>query len=243
LGDPSNPANMAKPRTSDDGIFSTGTSSSPNVVVSGDSVSFLVETLTYKPNPTAIAGNESTPSHPNSVAFNVSIPSLAAQYAPSNYFVGVPSVPASGTSPGAAYTFAAESASATNVTLTNAIPGDATLSGTVGFADLSEVLSHYGASDTKWSDGNFLYSTNTSNPAFATIGFGDLSLVLASYGSSLGAAPSDVIVDPAFMDSPQAVALLESAGFTPELSAVPEPVSVGAIGLLVAAGLGRRRRR
>lgn len=243
LGDPSSPPNMAKPRTSDDGIFNSGANSGSNVIVSGDSVSFLVETLTYKPNPTAIAGNESTAAHPNSVSFNVSIPSLAAVYTPSNYFVGLGSVPAGGTSIGTANTFSAETASATNIKLTDAQPGDATLSGTVGFSDLGEVLSHYGASDTKWGDGNFLYSTNTSNPAFQTIGFGDLGIVLAAYGSSIGPAPSDVMVDPSFMASPQAVALLESYGLTPVLSPVPEPTSLGAIGLIVAAGLGRRRRR
>jgi len=124
------------------------------------------------------------------------------------------------------------------VTLTDTMNGDANGDGSVGFADLGIVLGHYGLTDTNWSDGNFLYSTT---PADTTVGFGDLGLVLGSYGLHIGSAPADIAADSQLLADPQAVALLESYGITP-VSAVPEPASLGVLGLLAAAGLGRRRR-
>lgn len=206
------------------------------------SVSFLLETLTYSQ---ALASfNASAPGGTvYSTAFSITVPTLPTGYAPANYFTDAPTT-ASPTSASLAPYTSSNYSIGTSVTLENTVKGDANADGVVGFADLSLVLSHYGASDTLWKDGNFLYSTNTSNPAFATINFGDLSTVLSAYGANLGTAPHTVVADGALLADPAAVAALESVGITPvAASSVPEPVSLGVVGILAAAGLGRRRRR
>jgi len=234
---------MAKPRSAGDVYWASNASSGSNVIVIGNQVSFLVETLTYQPIAATAYANPSAPGSLNTVSFNASIPS-ATLFAPttayygSNYFVGLPSTPSLGTSPGASNTSSAYTVSATQVNLTNALHGDATLDGTVNFSDLSEVLTHYGNTDTKWGDGNFLFG---SIPADTTINFSDLSLVLTNYNSTLGPAPSIVAADAALLADPSAVALLESNGITP-VAAVPEPASLALIGLLGAGTLVRRRR-
>jgi len=209
-------------------------------------VAFLVEKFTYTPSAFALstAGNNTAVSFGIQAPVNSSGGSLlnGTQYVQANSFndsgTSVYVYNSSTGSPLAALTSSNYSIGH-SVVLTDTLIGDATGSGTIGFSDLSEVLTHYGATDTNWSDGNFQYYANNAD---TTISFSDLSLVLTHYGSTLGAAPADAVADPALLDNPQAVALLESYGITP-VSAVPEPASLGVVGLLAAAGLGRRRRR
>jgi hypothetical protein len=207
---------------------------------------FLVETLSYTPS----AFVPSTPGSLTSVSFSIQSPfntgggSIlnSSNYAPSNSFNdSSQSYATYNSASGSSISLLTSSnfSSGHTVTLTDTTNGDANADGSVGFSDLGLVLGHYGLVDTKWADGNFLYY---STPADTTIGFGDLGLVLGGYGLSIGSAPAEIAADAALLADPAAVALLESDGITP-VAAVPEPASLGLIGLLAAGGLSRRRRR
>jgi len=220
LGSNSSIGSIAKPRSAGDVFVSSATNSGSNIVVSGDSVSFLVETLTYTPTSATIVAHPSTPAAPNSLAFNVSIPSLSGYgpYTADNYFVGLPSLPSG--SPGATNTSSGYTASPSNVKLTNALPGDANLDGTVNFTDFGTLLQNYNKAVTGgWTSADF----NDDG----VVNFTDFGSILQNYNLSLGAAPSGLASDTA-----------QIAGS----SSVPEPASLGLLTALGAATLVRRRR-
>jgi len=101
--------------------------------------------------------------------------------------------------------------------------GDTNFDGAVNFADLSVVVDNYGQSGGWWKgDLNF----------DGTVGFADLDLVLSFYNNGTG-----MILPMGSLDA-QAIALLESAGFT----VVPEPGGLLAMALVVV-GLTRRTGR
>jgi len=227
VGSTSALTSIAKARSSSAFYCSSTTSSSSNVVVSGNNVSFLLETLTYTPNGAAVGA--SSPGSPVSVSFNVSIPSVSttygSQYAPANYFVGLPSVPALGSTPGAANTNTGTliTAPTSNITLTNALPGDINLDGTVNVGDFNILAGNYLSSTTGgWSAGDL----NDDG----VVNVGDFNLLAGNYLASIGGAPSGL---------GQPTALIAPAGAG---SSVPEPTA----GLLLAAGAGlsmlRRRK-
>jgi hypothetical protein len=211
-----------------------------------NSVAFLVEKFNYTPS----AFNASSPTATKSATFSIGAPFnsgggsilSSSSYAPSNSFNDSSQSyttynSASGSS--IAKLTSTVYTSGHTLTLTDTLMGDATGDGTVGASDLGLVLGHFGLMDTKWSDGNFLYYSNSAD---TTINASDLGLVLGNFGLSAGPLPSVMVADSELLADPEAVALLEAAGVTP-VSAVPEPVSLGAVGLLAVAGLGRRRRR
>jgi len=218
-----------------------------NIVISGNTVSFLVETLQYKPSTftASTSGNLVSTAVSLVAPFNSgggSLLSPTAGYAPSNYFLDSTS-----SAPGTQNNTTGGSLSAItksayiaghSVTLTDTLPGDATGDGQVNFSDLGLVLTHYGATDTNWGDGNFLYYGNNAD---TVINFSDLGLVLTNYGGTLGAAPATIAVDAAVLADPNAVAALESNGITP-VSSVPEPTSLALLGLIGVGSLVRRRR-
>jgi hypothetical protein len=218
---------MAKPRSAGN-VFSTGTSSGSNIVVSGNSVSFLVETLTYTPsgNASNYQSVASSPGSVNSLAFNVSTPSAslfapATQYYGSDYFVGLPTVPGLGVSPGVSNTSSGYSASASNVTLTDALLGDQNLNGTVDINDFNLFAPNFGSHITGWTNGDF----NDDG----VVDINDFNLLAPNFGASLGSSPSGLAGSTALI------------GSLPGGSSVPEPASFGIISLGTVVLSSRRR--
>jgi len=238
VGDPSNIALMAKPRAASQVYWNSSTGSAPNVVVNGNSVSFLVETLTYTPNTAAINNYWSNvtlaaaTANPNTVSFNVSVPAVTSPYAGSNYFVGLNN-PSAGQPAGSSNTSTAYSSTGTTVSLTNALPGDVNLDGTVNSADSAIIFGngHFNATDVSlgvsgvaaWQAGDINHD-GTINSADSAIVFGN-----GMFNQSLGGAPAGL------------------AGATAQIgggaSAVPEPASLGLLLAGLLPMLGRRRSR
>jgi len=217
---------IAKPRASSNLYVSSTTNSGSNIIVSGNSVSFLVETLTYTPSAAAVLAHASVPGAPNSVAFSVSLPPVGtiggAQYVPDNYFVGMPTTPGVGQSPSAFNTSTGYVAAASSATLTNALPGDVNLDGIVNIADFNILGANFGTSISGWTNGDL------DNNGIVNIA--DFNVLGANFGNQLGAPPSLLTADP--------TAQIGSGG-----GSVPEPTS----GLLLAgaslATLLRRKNR
>jgi hypothetical protein len=214
LGSNSSMGSIAKPRSAGDVYVSAAANSGSNIIVNGDSVSFLVETLTYTPNSAAVLAHPTVPGALNSVAFNVSIPSLAGygtDYTAANYFVGLPSVPSG--SPGGTNTSSGYTASPSNVTLTNALPGDVNLDGIVNIADYNVLNGNFGSTaKTGWTNGD-LDDNGIVNIA-------DYNILNGNFGANLGVSPSGLA---------GATALIAPGGAS---SSVPEPTA----GLLLIGG-------
>src|SRR5206468_302387 len=103
--------------------------------------------------------------------------------------------------------------------------GDTNLDGAVDVTDLGNLASNYGASSgALWVQGD----TNYDNAVDVT----DLGNLASNYGGNLGGGAS---AGPAAM----VASSLASVGG----SAVPEPTSLGLVGVGAAALLARRRRR
>jgi hypothetical protein len=207
-----------------------------NIIInSATSVSFLVETIYYKP--TSGTFTASTLSSPVETTFGAAIPALpaAVNIAESNFYQDA-TFENSGTSQA---TSTASVVPGKTATVFNAQVGDVNGDGTVNSGDLGILLAHYNNADTKWADGNFNYAGNSAD---TVINSGDLGELLANYNHTLvGSAPQDIGADAALLADPAAVAALEAAGFTPV--AVPEPGSIALVGLVGLVGLGRRSKK
>ncbi len=208
-----------------------------NIIVNGNSVSFLVETLNFKPT----AFNASTPTSRVQTTFTVQVPTLTGvAYAGTNYFLD------SNTSgPATAGSLAAVTKTAytagSGVTVVDSLSADANGDGRVDGSDLAIVLGHFGVTTPLVSNGNF---NATTDPV---VDGSDLALVLGNFGENLspvtpGSATNSVFADAALFADPAAVNLLKSYGFTP-VAAVPEPGSIALIAAVGAASVARRRRR
>jgi hypothetical protein len=219
---------IAKPRAAGF-VYDTGASNGSNVVVSGTSVSFLVETLTYVPNSTTVNATPSAPGAANSLQFNVSTPNFAlfspsnasSPYFATNYAVGMASLPTLGSSPGATNTASGTyNASAGNVHLTNAIPGDVNLDGSVDINDYNVIAGSFNTATTSgWTAGDLTDD--------GSIDINDFNILAGDFNQNLGSLPSGLA---------GSTSLIAPGG-----SSVPEPTT----GLLLSSGmlLGLRRRR
>jgi hypothetical protein len=107
------------------------------------------------------------------------------------------------------------------------IGGDANYDGVVNFGDLLALAKNYNKSGAQWTQGNF-------NPGQDdVVNFGDLLTLAKNYNRAVGA---DIPVVPG------ASAAFE-ADVAAAFAAVPEPGTLGFVGLGVATLLGGRRRR
>jgi len=225
--------------------YTVGTGDGTNVFVVGNQISFLLETLVYKPS-FAVQGPLGTVNGNGVNTLSVTIPNLPSTYAGANYFTGVTnsstgSETNSNTSVGAAYThtnYLAAGASvggynfSPTVSLYDAADGDALLNGNINSPDYGVINSNYGLvstavnGDAGWTNGDFLLNGNVNSP--------DYGVVNSYYGATYG--PLVNSTGPAIIG----VSTAQIAGGS-GASSVPEPTSLGllAIGSLVA--LKRRR--
>jgi hypothetical protein len=215
-------ANIAKPRA----VSAVWSNASSGVVINGNSVSFLVETLTYTPSFTATAAGSTL----NSTQFSVSIPSLAGvDYAPDNYFVG------SGTTTSSTNTFSSNYfASANPVTVTEAEQGDVNLDGVVNGTDAGIIAGSFNTGPGVvggWKVGDL----NDDGYINGT----DAGVVAANFNVQYG-LPDSFATAPNGVTSGGAVSTALIGGGA---ASVPEPATLG---LLVFGGLsflGLRRSR
>jgi fibronectin-binding autotransporter adhesin len=110
----------------------------------------------------------------------------------------------------------------TKVAVGFTIGGDANYDGTVNFGDLLILAKNYNQTNTQWTQGNFTGDN--------LVNFSDLLVLAKNYNQ---AAPADI---------PGASAAFE-ADVAAAFAAVPEPGTLGLVGLGVAGLLGGRRRR
>jgi autotransporter-associated beta strand protein len=128
------------------------------------------------------------------------------------------------------------STAATDVLVKYTYYGDADLNGTVNGADYQQIDMGFGAHLTGWSNGDFNYDGVVNGSDFALID-NTFNQILAS-----GASPLAIVADPANLGISSSN-LIASPLAAVSTSAVPEPTTLGLIGIGAAGVLGRRRRR
>lgn len=237
------------------GPYSVGSGDGTNVFVDGNSISFLLETLTYQPsfapdNPhNTLTGNGVN-------TLTVQVPTLGTNYAGANYFTGETAVPSNTSvlngSVGSYYTHTSYSASGYNamsgasvaysfsptVTLYDAAAGDSLLEGIIDGDDVQSVSSAYGHYPAGYNNSTGEYNNNISgwtNGDFfdeGVVSGDDVQYVSSAYGGSYG----PTAIGGSTFASP-------TAGIG-GVSSVPEP---GALGIVSLASLsllrGRRGRK
>jgi hypothetical protein len=208
---------IAKPRSGRMVYSGSVSPDGTNVIVSGNTISFLVETLSYQP---AVTDSSYTSGggvvNSFAIAPESSIsPLLGSNYPAANYAVGESSQPGYNTGAGAAYTFTNYNVSTGGVNLVDAVPGDAALTGSPQGSDFTTVVSNFTNNSPGWVNGEFFPNeSGESGSDFTTVvGF--------------------------FQDSGYAVPTAAIGGGTGG-SSVPEPTSMGA---LAVGGLALVRRR
>ena len=107
--------------------------------------------------------------------------------------------------------------------------GDATMDGSVGFADLVKLAQNYATSGTDWATGDFNYDGST--------GFADLVKLAQNYTLQVSDSQAGELdaIDPTFA--------CDWAAAQAEAAAVPEPTGAGVLAVAAALTMVRRRRR
>jgi len=224
VGDSSVATSMSKPRAANP-IWSTSTNS--NVVVNGNTVSFLVETINYQPTFTPLTNAPGGAG--DQLDLSVTVPSLTGTaYTGANYFAGLSSVTV-GSSVGAANTYSAYNASTAHVTLIDAQAGDVNLDGFVNGLDSAVINHNYGAgtgTDYGWTNGDL------NGDGFVN-GL-DSAVINHNYGDGYGPADS---FGPDALGS--AIPTAQIGGGA--ASSVPEPTSLALLSVGSLALVRRRR--
>jgi hypothetical protein len=214
VGSQSALTSIAKPRSAS-AVWSTKAADGTNVIVSGDSVSFLIETLEYKP---ASTSSSYTGNGGSSVTFTLGQPALstATPYVESNYFVGSPS--AINGSVGASYTHTTYGITGTGVTLIDAEPGDINLDGTVDINDFGVLAGNFGTATPGWVNGDL--------NGDGVVDINDFGILAQNFGTSEGGLPTVALP----------TALIGGG------STVPEPTTGMILAIGAAASVLRRRK-
>jgi hypothetical protein len=120
------------------------------------------------------------------------------------------------------------------VVIEPAIVGDANLDGKVNFSDFQLLSASFNQPNTAWDQGDFNYAGKTN--------FADFQLLAANFNdsTSLDNAEFDAMNALALSHGETLLANPDGDGFS--FVTVPEPASVGMLGVMVAALLARRRR-
>ena len=106
--------------------------------------------------------------------------------------------------------------------------GDATMDGSVGFADLVKLAQNYATSGTNWGSGDFNYDGST--------GFADLVKLAQNYTLQVSDAQASELdtISPSFS--------ADWAAAQAQVAAVPEPTTLGLLAVGAVGLLARRRR-
>jgi len=247
LGSTSAATGIAKPRAANI-VWSNASAPAGAITVSGSSASFLLETITFTPGSgesTRIGGV--TTAVQSNVSLSIPTAALAAaDLTAANWWQDSTSTtPSAGSFQNGSGT-GTYSASAGVVTVTNALPGDANLDGTVGIADFNILAGNYGQPISSsanghtpgvpytWAQGDF-----TGDP---TVGIADFNALAGEYGQgAVGAGPLTAgDAEPLIQF---AIDHNDVAGFEAATGiAVPEPTTLSLLAVGGLALMGRRRR-
>jgi len=223
---------IAKPRAANIVWGPSTSTNTTDVYTSGNSTSFLVETLTY-----AAGSTISTIAAPVQSNLTTSIPTVGGGLVGANWFEDSTSTSSpTGFNNG---TYGTGSA----VTVTSALAGDANLDGNVGTSDFNILVNNFGKPGG-WTQGDWNGDGN--------VGTADFNLLVNNFGKGLTAGPLDASAGPLDGDAAEleafAVKIDDVAGFeaasglTIPASLVPEPTTLSLLAIGGISLLGRRRR-
>jgi len=230
-------SDVAFARSASDGPVWNTAGSSPNVYVSpsGTSVSFLVETLNVKP--TAFLASTRAPNGQNYSKFSVSIPAIGivggSEYKGANWNQDSTSNVSNG-SPGSIQN-GAYSGSTSFVTFEDTEAGDTDGNGTVDINDLGQLAFNYNkfpSGGATWAQGDF--------DGNGKVDINDLGALAFNYNHPLTGIPPTVSFATALAEVEASDPSFAAALAGTQFAAVPEPTTLGLIGI---AGIGLLRRR